>query len=218
MSMARHAMLAEPTRPVTLLYSARSWDGLAFRDEIQIAARRHPHFKAFFAVTGDTDRADVYPGRIDAALVKTAAPEIAHAIVLMCGPQAMIDGLREALPGLGVTPAQIRFEVFQAAVAAAAGSAASPPRRVNGAAHRMTCARSGHELTIEPPQTVLDAAEAAGVDIPTLCRAGVCGTCRTKVLDGHVDCSSDVLDDEDRREGYVLACVATPLSDCTVDA
>ena len=218
MSMARHAMLAEPTRPVTLLYSARTWDGLAFRDELQIAARRHTRFKVFFAVTGGTDRPDAYPGRIDARLLETAAPELANAIVLMCGPQAMIDGLRATLPGLGVASAQIRFEVFQAAVAASAGAAASPPGRVNGTAHRMKCARSGHEITVEPPQTLLDAAEAAGVEIPSLCRAGVCGTCRTKVIDGDVHCASDVLDDEDRREGYVLACVATPLGDCTVDA
>jgi len=136
----------------------------------------------------------------------------------MCGPQAMIDGLRETLPVLGVAPAAIRFEIFRAAVAASAGSAGEPARRVNGASHRMTCARSGQELTIEPPQTVLDAADTAGVEIPSLCRAGVCGTCRTKVIDGDVECSSDVLDDEDRREGYVLACVATPLTDCTVDA
>jgi len=218
MSMARHAMLTEPTRPVTLVYSGRAWDGLAFRDELQVAARRHPHFRVFFAVTGGTDRADVYPGRIDAPLLQTAAPDLAGAIVLMCGPQGMIDGLRETLPDLGVAPAEIRFEIFQAAVAASAGSAASPPRRVNGTAHRMRCARSGRELTIEPPQTLLDAAEAAGIEIPSLCRAGVCGTCRTKVIDGEVDCASDVLDDEDRREGYVLACVAVPHSDFTVDA
>ena len=34
---------------------------------------------------------------------------------------------------------------------------------------------------------MLEAAEAAGVAIPSLCRAGVCGTCRTRVSDGEVD-------------------------------
>ncbi len=218
MSMARHALLAEPTRPVTLVYSARAWDGLAFRDEIRTAARRHPAFRVFFAVTGGTDRTDVYRGRVDAELLRTAAPDLAHSVVLMCGPQAMIDALKEGLPALGVPPAQIRFEIFQAAAAASAARAGRPPARVNGAAHRITCARSRREIAVEPPQTLLDAAEAAGIEIPSLCRSGVCGTCRTKVIDGQVDCASDLLDDEDRREGVVLACVSTPLGDCTVDA
>lgn len=218
MSMARHALLAEPTRPVTLVYSARSWDGFAFRDEIRTTARRHPAFRVFFAVTGDTDRTDVYPGRIDAELLRTAAPDLEHSIVLMCGPQPMIEALREGMQAAGVPPAQIRFEIFQPAVAASAARAERPPVRVNGAAHRITCARSGRAITVEPPQTLLDAAEAAGIEIPSLCRSGVCGTCRTKVVDGQVDCASDVLDDEDRREGVVLACVSTPLGDCTVDA
>lgn len=53
------------------------------------------------------------------------------------------------------------------------------------------------------------------MDIPTLCRAGVCGTCRTKV-DGEVEC--DAGSDADRANGYVLACVSTVRGRCVVDA
>ena len=58
----------------------------------------------------------------------------------------------------------------------------------------------------------------AGVDIPSSCRAGVCQTCRTKVVSGDVDCPADCLDDADRREGWVYPCVAWPRSNCALEA
>jgi ferredoxin len=70
----------------------------------------------------------------------------------------------------------------------------------------------------EVGQTLLDVAESHGLDIPSLCRAGVCGTCRTRVVDGEVDCSSATLDAADREAGYVLACVASPRGDCAIEA
>ena len=65
---------------------------------------------------------------------------------------------------------------------------------------------------------LLEAAEQSGIDIPSICRAGVCGTCRTRVTEGRVECASGVLDDDDRSNGYVLACVSTALSDCAIEA
>jgi len=67
-------------------------------------------------------------------------------------------------------------------------------------------------------QTMLEAAEGCGAGIPSLCRAGVCGTCRTRVLSGDVRCNSAVLDEQDRLDGFVLACATEVQSDCTVDA
>ena len=85
-----------------------------------------------------------------------------------------------------------------------------------GVEHRMTCAKRGTEVVIRPGQTLLEAAEEAGVEIQFLCRAGVCGTCRIQVSGGDVDCQSDTLDSDDRSQGFVLACVTTPRTDCTV--
>jgi NADH oxidoreductase Hcr len=67
-------------------------------------------------------------------------------------------------------------------------------------------------------QTLLEAAESCNADIPSLCRAGVCGTCRTRVVSGDTDCRSTTLPEQDIRDGYVLPCVTHVGSDCTVDA
>jgi ferredoxin len=50
------------------------------------------------------------------------------------------------------------------------------------------------------------------------CRSGVCQSCRTRVVEGRVDCRSDVLDPADRDAGFVLPCVSWAVSDCTLEA
>lgn len=223
MSMLRHAVLTEPTRPVTLLYSARTEEDFAFRDELESMARRSPRVRVTLAASRGATSSPVYPGRIDRSLLETVR-DLRDSIACLCGPQAMIDGLSTALESIGMPRAQIRSELFEAAVAGSArwrqeheGSGARGGVAVATAICRMKSARTGQEVDVSPGQTLLDAADAHGLSIPSLCRAGVCGTCRTRVVAGEVECSSDLIDEQDRQAGYVLACVATPRSDCTVE-
>lgn len=61
--------------------------------------------------------------------------------------------------------------------------------------------------------TVLAAAREAGVDLPSSCEAGVCASCRARLLAGEVELMSDfALDPDERAAGYVLACQALPRS------
>jgi ring-1,2-phenylacetyl-CoA epoxidase subunit PaaE len=56
-------------------------------------------------------------------------------------------------------------------------------------------------------ETVLDAAARAGIELPFSCRAGVCSTCRTKVLSGEVEMAQNyALEEGELEQGYVLAC------------
>lgn len=217
-SMLRHALMAEPTRPVTLLYSAREVGEFAFRDELLTLARRHEDLRLVFAVTRGEAPPDVHRGRIDATLLAATVPDLQHAISMICGPQAMIDDLTSTLLQLGVPAEQVRSERFEAAVAASAGRpAAAEPVAAAGEAFQMRERRSARTVPVSRGQTLLDAAEANGLDIPSLCRAGVCGTCRTRVVEGDVRCDGGVLDEADRESGYVLACVASPRSHCVIE-
>ncbi|MEQ1897704.1 MAG: iron-sulfur cluster-binding domain-containing protein [Vicinamibacterales bacterium] len=220
MSMLRHALDEEPTRPLTLLYSVRTVQDIAFHDEIMFLSRRHAHFRVAIAISDGPASERFHPGRIDASLVTACVPDITAAICLLCGPPPMLEAATAMLVSLGVPRAQITYEIFQAAVAA---SAVPDPLSVAPAAaphgsHEVRFDRSGLTATAQSTHTMLEVAEDCGAGIPSLCRAGVCGTCRTRVLEGQVSCTSRLLDEEDRADGFVLPCVTHVLGDCVVDA
>lgn len=76
-----------------------------------------------------------------------------------------------------------------------------------------------HALDVREDEYVLDAALEAGLDLPYSCREGNCTTCTGELLAGAVDqTDGQALEPEDREEGYVLLCSATPQVACRIRA
>jgi ferredoxin len=77
----------------------------------------------------------------------------------------------------------------------------------------------GFEFDIAPDQTLVHAADDAGVELPSSCRNGTCRTCICRLLDGEVRHAIEWpgLSAEEKAEGWILPCVALPLGDVTLD-
>lgn len=75
-----------------------------------------------------------------------------------------------------------------------------------------------HTLTVPEDQTILSAAQTAGLDLPYSCSAGVCTTCAAQVLAGSLDQTDGMgVSPELQAKGYVLLCVAYPRSDLKIE-
>jgi ferredoxin-NADP reductase len=213
-AMVRHAVAVEPERSVTLLYSVRHAADIAFRDDLARLERTHPSLRVVITVTAGAATGGFRRGRIDADTIRNSVADPAGAVYLMCGPLPMLEGVKALLAGLGVPGDRVRYEAFEAAAAVGA--------KVPGAGAQAECSltlsRSQVEGTVVPGESLLDAAERAGVDIPTVCRTGVCGTCRTRLVSGSARCTSDTLAPVEREKGFVLPCVTWAEGDCVLEA
>lgn len=87
-------------------------------------------------------------------------------------------------------------------------------------AHEVVLSWPEHEMAIRAveDETILTAAERAGVALPFGCRTGACATCTGKVLDGRIEHARPprALKERHLSAGYVLLCIAEPRTDCRI--
>jgi len=85
----------------------------------------------------------------------------------------------------------------------------------------VTIQPSGHTLSTEAGESILEAALRQGLTLPYGCRDGACGACRGKVLSGEVDhgkAQDHALSQADRDQGLALFCCASPRSDLVIES
>ncbi|MBE1160290.1 2Fe-2S iron-sulfur cluster-binding protein [Dyella acidiphila] len=85
----------------------------------------------------------------------------------------------------------------------------------------VTLKSSGRRFGVMPGETVLEAAQRAGIALPYSCRAGVCGSCKALLLEGRCEYPHNppaALDAHDRLQHAVLLCQAVPASNLVLQA
>ena len=203
-----------------LVYGARTRTALAFAGELDALAAASPggHGASLAAVGAPplaaVTRGDGAPpvtlvpedeaGRLDLdALVAEA--EATGATVYACGPAAMLDALAERAAAAGWPADRLRTERFAADEQAAATAAAA---RASGDGFEVRLARAGLTVRVDAGVSILDAVRAVGVDVPSSCEQGVCGTCETRVLGGVPEHHDQLLTDAERAAGdCMMICV-----------
>ncbi|SEB08711.1 PDR/VanB family oxidoreductase [Variovorax sp. YR216] len=159
--------LARRERAFSLHYCTRSRDRAAFLERLyaaDLAGSVHLHFDDGPA----SQRLDID------ALLQRQDPAT-HLYV--CGPKGFMDAVLDAAKKSGWPDDRVHYEFFRA----------DPVHLEGDAPFEVRLARSGRIVAIPADRTVTQALAEAGVDVPTSCEQGICGTCVTPVLEGTPD-------------------------------
>lgn len=223
LSIIKTVLEREPRSRITLIYANHQISSIMFREELEDVKNLYlGRLSILHILNSEVQDIDLFTGRIDAAkcaeLFKAWIDPKSVDTAFICGPEPMMLAIAASLREHGLTERQIKFELFASgqpgqaktrpASARAGGSAAACEASVtlDGATRSFSMPKQG--------QTLLDAALASNIDAPYACKAGVCSTCRAKVLEGETEMMiNHALEDYEVRQGYVLTCQCYPLTD-----
>jgi cytochrome P450/ferredoxin-NADP reductase len=170
-------------RDYTLHYCGRSRSRMAFVSRLE---RDHGHRVHLYSKEKGQ--------RLDLSELILNAPS--NMPIYACGPTRLLAALTDLLAD---QPDRLRIEHFSAAGAPLDASHESP--------FEVELADSGLTVPVAANDTLLHALRAAGIDVPSDCGEGLCGTCEVLVLSGEVDHRDIVLTESERREGRrMMAC------------
>ncbi|WP_406647712.1 2Fe-2S iron-sulfur cluster-binding protein [Aliisedimentitalea scapharcae] len=225
LSILKTTLSTEPDARFTLVYANKGVNTIMFREELEDLKNLYMgRLNVIHILESDAQDIDLFTGLVTE---EKCAQLFEHWIdiqnvdtAFICGPEPMMLGIAAALRTAGLGDSQIKFELF---ASAQPGRAKRKVVSKNAAsnANQTTAAITldGSTQTIQMPKdiTILDAALENRMDAPYACKAGVCSTCRCKVLEGEVEMvANHALEDYEVEKGYVLSCQSYPVTDNVV--
>jgi ferredoxin-NADP reductase/MOSC domain-containing protein YiiM len=223
LAMAHALAATHSDRQIWWLHTTRNTESHAFAAEVTTLIKSLPHAQQHvFYTGGDGNDSFIVYGRLDRESV-AALHLPPDATVYLCGPNAFMDAMRDALTATGINPAHIHTELFGALppinpgiVNAPPALRPHPPAGPQGTGPRIVFSRSGFSVNWSPNyHNILELAEACDILTRYSCRSGVCHTCVTPIIEGATTYSQPPL--EEPPAGQVLICVATPRSGVVLD-
>jgi len=226
LSIIKTVLAREPASRFTLVYANRQISTIMFREELEDLKNLYlGRLSVLHVLEAEAQEIDLFTGRVDGEKMTALFDHWIDAksvdTAFICGPEPMMLAIAASLRDHGLSDSQIKFELFASGQPGRArAKAVSKVAVTPGSGTQATVTLDGATRSFEMPregQSILDAAIAAQMDAPYSCKAGVCSTCRCKVLEGEVEMAvNHALEDYEVRAGYVLSCQAIPLSDRVV--
>ncbi|ATO69915.1 ferredoxin reductase [Mycobacterium avium subsp. hominissuis] len=196
MSMLRTLMRRNQIGDIVHLHSAPTEADVMFRGELAALANEHPGYRLQLRETRTR-------GRLDLSLLDREVPDWRERQTWACGPEGMLNAAERVWSAAGIGE-QLHLERFAVSKAAPAG-----------AGGMVTFARSGRSVDADAATSLMDAGEAAGVQMPFGCRMGICQSCVVGLVEGHV---RDLRTGAEHEPGTrVQTCVSAASGDCVLD-
>jgi ring-1,2-phenylacetyl-CoA epoxidase subunit PaaE len=221
MSLIKSTLKYERQSHFTLFYGNRDSSSVIFLEALAALKDKHlGRFELYHFLDQEEQDIELFNGMLDRARCEEAiehlvrdAPEVDGWFI--CGPGPMMDAAEGALLDRGIARERIHIERF---------TADRPPEAIAREIAELQTKAAGVTVSVtldgrtrKVPFTagnILDSARASGLPAPFACKAGVCATCRAKVIKGKVEMAARYgLTDEEVAAGYVLTCQSVPLGD-----
>lgn len=225
LSLIESGLQTENESRFTLLYGNRASNTIMFLEEIASLKNRYlDRLRVYHFLSEEMDDVDLFNGRLDeqriaevlASLVDPATLDVAF----ICGPGAMMDNAERAMLAAGLPAEHIMAERFTVDRPAAVDEQAERAVAQQAEGLRMEITIDGRRRMVTfqaDTGSVLESARVAGLPAPFACKAGVCATCRARLVSGEVRMKANYgLSADEVAQGYVLTCQAVPLGEGVV--
>jgi ferredoxin-NADP reductase len=222
MSMSRWIVDTTADVDVKFLVSFKSPADIIFRKELELISARHSCFRVAVTLTSAWPRRTEpwtgLTGRFDKSMIHALVPDLDQRHVFLCGPEPFAAELRRILQELGFDQAKLHSESFGSSRVAGGGKRVPMPLALSEPRHRVHFMKSDRTVETDETVTLLDLAEAHGIEMDYACRTGSCAECEVSFT-GMLS-EKPEFEKERRRKvnGIAFACCSVALSDLEVEA
>ncbi len=227
LSIIKSVLSTEPASHITLLYGNRRSNSVMFKEELNFIKNRYmSRFNWINIMSQEDPGADLFYGKIDNKvgyqLNKKGLINIRNTDdAFICGPESMMSEVSRGFRIEGLADEQIHYELFANSSEDAQARLEKTRKRVElygeAKTSKVTIVSDARSLSFDLAtvgENILDAGLHNGLELPYSCKAGVCSTCKCKLIKGQVEMDiAHGLEPEEIANGYVLSCQAHPISE-----
>jgi ring-1,2-phenylacetyl-CoA epoxidase subunit PaaE len=225
-SIAKSVLMVEADSNVILILGNRNEESILLKGKIDaLLAKYSSRFEVAHTLSQPSESWKGESGRLNRTHILKILEQFPSSATdfteyFICGPDGMMEEAKEALELLGVDSQKIHKESFATANSLKAhGEVMVHEDDGSLKSREITVLYEGSEfkLKVEPHQTILEAALEMDIDLPYSCQAGMCTACLGRCVSGKVQLDEeDALSEAERKAGFILTCVAHPMTDDVV--
>ena len=227
LSMMKTHLALEPESTFKLFYLNKNAKSIIFKEEIeQLRNHYFGRLNIFYFLTREQRDIELFNGRFTPEKIKQITKTFVDIEdtdeVFICGPEDMIFMIQDELVNAGLPKELVHYELFVTGLSEEDKARTARLAQQNVEGKEITIVDGGkqfHFTMTKDYDNILDAALAAGADLPFACKGGVCSTCKCEVKEGSVEMKVNyALDEKEVAQNLVLSCQSVPTSDkVTVD-
>ncbi|WP_372946048.1 2Fe-2S iron-sulfur cluster-binding protein [Muriicola sp.] len=211
LSIAQSVLDADSDNTFVLVYGNQSPEETMYLKEIQELSDNYPDKFFVQFLFSRTREEDALFGRIDGSIVnlitKNKFKDRGFDHFYLCGPEDMVNEVKDTLKNNGVDNGCIHFELFTTSQEAELSDLEGQTQV------EVTLDDEVFSLVMDKKKLVLDAVLNENIDAPYSCQGGVCSTCIARVTEGKVEMvKNQILTDSEIEEGFILTCQSHPIT------